>query len=498
MWAVGTAVAAGMLFSFPVAAAVVFETPQTLEGDLEGRDLRLDLGGKRFVVGNWSWGGWNGYAMALTNGAMRVDGRWSPKHGQIDLFHGAYLKFASEEKGRPAGEFNPGGGDAAPRRTSIHSGATLDLNGARFTPFNGSIDVAKGGTLKMSPRHAAYTWKGDFPVKVAGTLEMPTGFALAGGSQGAFRFEFLEGSSTTLGGDFSNGGFGTRIEVAARGGTLRVTDDSIWEIDAGFVDMNVTWRADIAKGKICDLSTFVLAPGAKIVNVGQGALIRSHDDPVWKRNAMRLKLSKVEFKVGGDAANRCYFIDWPERFADVIKSVTYHCPDNDTVVWRLPYFHRRHPDNGGKPFVVQAVIEAVDGTKVVKNIPVEFNPNPIGKPAPNEEIFIGMVSLGPGHERFEMITNDLANLYVCWGAWEKLLPEKFGEPWLEAAKKKGLHVMTIYEQGCPPEKQDEIKAIWGGNYFGNSIGEATGFLYGSPGEMRGPQRHGQTLSESRE
>lgn len=487
-----------IVFPALLFAALAFECPDSVESVWAARDYRLDLGGRRHVTESWSWGSWNGYACALTNGSLAVTGRWALKHGQLDLYSGATLKFVAEKAGRKSGEFIPGAGDAAPRRTTIHSGATLDLNGARFSPFNAAFDVHAGGTLKLSPRYAAYGWKGTCPVTVEGRLEMPRGFVLTGGSAGAWRFELGEGSETTVGGDFSTGGFGTRIDVVVRGGTLKVTGDSLWEITSGFVDTNVIWKVDVAKDALCDLSSFALAPGAKIVNVGKGTLVRSHDDPKWKANALRLKLSKIDFNVEGDAANRCYFIDWPERFTNIVRKVTYHCPDNDIVETHLNYFHRRYPDNGGRPFTVKAVVTATDGTEVEKTLRVTFNPRPIGKPAPNEQIFIGTVSYGPGRERFEMTTNDLGNLYVRWGSWQQLLAENAGEDWMREAKAKGIAAMTIYESACPTDGRESLKRTWGDRYFGNSVGERTGFLYGSRKEMRGPQLHGQTLSDSRE
>lgn len=492
--AVGMAAAANPVFGGP-----------TVEPVWGAHDYRLDLGGGRHAMERWTWNGWNGFAFSLTNGSLAVTGLWAQKHGRNDLFAGAYLKFAAEKEGRKAGEFNPGAGDAQPRWTFIHPGATLDLNGARLTAFNGGFDVKRGGTLKLSPKYAAYTWKGMFPVRVAGRLEMPRGFVLTGGGAGrtalpvgGFAFELGPNSETEIGGDLSTGGFGTRIDVVVRGGTLKVTDDSIWEVTSGFVDTNATWTVEVAEGAVCDLSAFVLAPGARIVRKGKGALIRSHDDPRWKRIETRLRLSKLEFAVAGDAANRCYFIDWPERFTNIVKSVTYQCPDNDTVTTHLNYFHRRYPDNGGKAFTVKAVVTAIDGTTVTREIPVAFNPHPIGKPAPNERIFIGTVCYGPGRERFEMTTNDMGNLYVRWGSWQQLLPDKAGEEWMREAEEKGIASMTIYESGCPAEGREALKKAWGKRYFGNSVGERTGFLYGSRREMRGPQGHGQTLSDSRE
>ena len=491
------AVSAAAVFG-SAAAASVFERPAEVEKIWAARDYRLDLGGGRHVMERWTWNGWNGFTCALTNGSLAVTGVWAPRHGQIDLWHGATLKFVAEKDGRKAGEFIPGAGDAAPRRTVIHAGATLDLNGARLSAFNGSFDVERGGTLKLSPKYAAYTWKGTFPVAVAGRLELSRGFVLTGGNAGAFAFELKDGSAATVGGDVSNGGFKTRLDVVVRGGSLTVTDDSIWDVSSGFVDTNVVWQVDVAAGKVCDLSAFTLASGAKIVNVGKGTLIRSHDEPAWKRNEMRLRLSKIAFNVEGDAANRCYFIDWPERFTNVVKTVTYHCPDDDTVVTHLNSFHRRYPDNGGKPFTVRAVVAATDGTEVTREIPVAFNPHPIGKPAPNEQVFIGTVSYGPGRERFEMTTNDMGNLYVRWGSWQQLLADKAGEEWMRAAAAKGVRAMTIYESACPADGREALKEAWGERYLGNSVGERTGFLYGSRKEMRGPQLHGQTLSDSRE
>jgi len=481
-----------------VAAPIAFERPSGVEKSWGDRDYRLDLGGKRHVTEGWSWGSWSGYYCALTNGSLAVTGNWSLKHGQLDLYSGATLKFAAEKEGRAAAAFVPGAGDAQPRRTTIHPGATLDLNGARFAPFNAAFDVRSGGTLRLSPKYASYGWNGTCPVAVAGRLEMPHGFVLTGGGSGAFAFELKDGSETEIGGDFSGGGFKTRLDVVVRGGTMAVTGDSVWEVTSGFVDTNVVWKVDVAKGALCDLSAFTLAPGAKIVNVGKGTLVRSHDDPKWKANEMRLKLAKLDFRVEGDAANRCYFIDWPLRFTNIVRTVTYHCPDNDVVETHLNYFHRRYPDNGGKPFDVKAVVTATDGTTAERTIRVTFNPNPIGKPAPNEQVFIGTVSYGPGRERFEMTTNDMGNLYVRWGSWQQLLPEKAGEEWMREAERKGVAAMTIYESGCPAEEREKIKQAWGSRYFGNSVGERTGFLYGSRNEMRGPQLHGQTLSDSRE
>lgn len=462
------------------------------------RDYRLDLGDRRHTTENWSWNGWNGLYCSLTNGALAVTGGWFLRHGQLDLYSGATLKFVAEKEDRPAATFVPGAGDSAPRRTTIHPGAVLDLNGARFAPFNASFDVHAGGTLRLSPKYASYGWKGECPVSVSGRLEMPQGFVLTGGETGAFVFKLEEGSETSVGGDVSNGGYGTRLDVVVRGGTMKVTGDSAWEITSGFVGTNVVWEVDVAEGAICDLSSFTLAPGAKIVNVGRGTLVRSHDDPMWKANAMRLRLARIDFHVEGDSANRCYFIEWPLRFTNVVRKVTYHCPDDDVVETHLAYFHRRYPDNGGRPFVVKAVVTAVDGTEIERKIRVRFNPRPIGKPAPNEKIFIGAVCYGSGRERFEMTTNDLGNLYVRWGSWPQLLPDKAGEDWMREAERKGIAAMTIYESGCPAEEREKIKKAWGRRYFGNSVGERTGFLYGSRREMRGPQLHGQTLSASRE
>ena len=405
------------------------------------QNVRLDLGGATKTVCDWMWPGWNGFYLSVTNGTLSVTGKMHPRHGVTDIFAGGTLRF---EEGS---SYIPGLNDAQPRTTRVLRGGTLDLSHGALAPF-----------------HA--------------------------------RFFMEEGSRVLLGCNLKSVPHGHRWR--AKGGRLVVTDHVDFNMNEFFVDTNAVLEVEVAEGKIADMSSVTLAPGAELKETGKGILIRSHDDPRWAKCQTQRELDRLGIHARGDTANRCYCLYFPVAATAFIARVSYECPEFGTFSTRLPYFCVRYPADAKGSFAIQADVEAWDGTRVRKTVAVPFNANPIGKPAPNDEIFLGMVAYGPGRERHEMITNDLANLYVRWNNIPQMMPEnannEISPNWMEAAEKRGIRSMLIYSH---PSKEQigRIRAAWGDRYLGNNCGERTGFLYGAPGEMRGPQE--LSLTEAR-
>ena len=401
----------------------------SLAEDIPKGDVILDLEGKVKTVENWEWPGWNGYAMKLTNGTLSVTGRMMPRHGRTDVYSGGVLKFEDDSV------YIPGAGDAQPRLTVVHDGGTLDLSKGRLNPFNARFIIHPGGTVR-------------------------------------------------LGIDLESRPHGNRWHV--KGGKMEITEHVLLNMNEFFIDTNVVFEVKVAKGKYADFSKVTLAPGAKIKETGKGVLIRSHDDPRWKKSETIRMLERMNLKAYGDRANRCYAIYFRKEATNVLKRVVYECPEFGYKETAKPYFICRYPKDVNGPFNIRAVVEAKDGTRVKHTIDIPFNENPVKKPLPNEKFLLGVVSYGTGRERYEMVTNDLGNLYVRWGSWQQLLKENATEEWMEEAEKKDIYSMTIYAH-CPREKREEIKTAWKGRYLGNNCGERTGYFYGSSREMRGPQ-----------
>ena len=406
-------------------------------------DVRLDLGGGTEHVRNWKWPGWNGYYMSVTNGTLSVSGEMSPRHGETDILAGGTLRF---EKGSI---FAPGLQDAGPRTTRIHPGGTLDLSHGRYQPFNARFMMEPGATVllgcDLGPTKHGHKWR-------------------------------------------------------AKGGRLVVTDHVDFNMNEFLVDTNAVLEVEVAEGKIADMSSVTLAPGAELKEVGKGILIRSHDDPRLAMCQTIRALGRLEIHARGDTANRCYCLYFKRDATNVVKSVTYDCPEFGPIATSLPYYSVRYPEGCAGPFEIKATVEAWDGAVVKKTVEVPFNDDPVGKPFPNEDIALGMVCYSHGHERHEMITNDLANLYVRWSSWQQLLPENANNEtttnWMEEAERRGIRSMTIYAN-TPAPGREQIRAAWGDRYLGNNSGERTGFLYGAPQQMRGPQNVGLTAARER-
>ncbi len=413
--------------------------PQDLPNE---SNVVLDLGGRTRTVRNWEWPGWNGFYMSISNGTLAVTGRMHPRHGATDIFDGGTLLFEN------GSSYMPGAGDAQARTTRIWGGGTLDLSAGALNPFNS-------------------------------------------------RFIMEKGSRVLLGCDLRSVPHGHRWLV--RGGRLVVTDHVDLDMNEFFVDTNAVLEVEVAEGKVVDASKVVLAPGAKLREVGKGVVIRSHDDPRWAKCQTKRTIDRMDIHARGDTANRCYCLYFRPEATNVVKRIAYKCPEFGVFVTTLPFFSCRYPADAKGPFEVKCVVEAKDGTRVKRTIQVPWNADPISKPAPNDQVFLGMVCYGPGRERHEMITNDLANLYVRWGAPAQLLPENANNEvttnWMEAAAKRGIRSMTIYS-GTSPQLRGQIKAAWGDRYLGNNCGERTGFLYGSSREMRGAQD--RSLTDARE
>ena len=472
--------------------------------------FRFDLGGRTGTVGFWSIGSWIPRDLFLTNGTLEVAGRWPIHGGLIEIGGGATLRFL------PGALFMPGASDARGRTVRILPGGTLDATGADVTLFNGSFEIAPGAVARLGARRFVHAFRVKFPVANRGRLELPRGFVLEGGGQGGVALSLAEGSETAIGGDLAGSPAGSAVEMLVEGGRIAIGGDSSWTGASVFVQTNATVAIDVAKGRLADLSSVVWGPGSTLRKTGGGVLglgasrparilaaekgtVVSASGPGFAKLARRAELRKIEFAVEGDAANRCWFVSWPERFTNLVESVTYTFPQPDagredglwSVTTKLPYFHRRYPPSKDRrPFLVNAKVLARDGFSFSTNLVVRFNPNPIGKPFPNEQVAIGMVSYGPGRERHEMVTNDLANLYVRWGAAPQLLPENANNEampdFLERAERLGIRAMTIYQGALSAEDRDRIKQAWGPRYLGNNVGERTGFLYGISREMKGP------------
>ena len=471
--------------------------------------FRFDLGGRTGHVGPWSIGSWSSRDLYLTNGTLEVHGSWPIHGGLIEIGGGATLRFV------PGAFFMPGASDARGRTVRVKAGGTLDVAGADVSLFNGSFEIEPGAVAKFGAKSVSQSFRVKLPFSNRGRLELPRGFVYAGGNQGGVSFVLAEGSETSIGGDLSGSGAGAVVEARIEGGRIAVAGDSSWTGASVFVQTNATVEIDVAKGRLADLSSVVWGPGATLRKTGAGVLglgasrpakilatekgtVVSAASPGFAKLARRAELRKIEFTVEADAANRCWFVSWPERFTNLVESVTWTFPHPDagredglwSVTTALPYFHRRYPPSKDrKPFRVNAKVRARDGFVFSTNLVVRFNPKPIGKPFPNEDVAIGMVSYGPGRERHEMVTNDLANLYVRWNAAPQLLPENANTDvmpdFLEQAEKRNIRTMTIYGQ-TPPQMRDQIKELWGGRYLGNNVGERTGFLYGISREMKGP------------
>ena len=412
--------------------------PAEPKGIVEGEDLpadnvRADLGGKTVHVRNWNWPGWNGYYMSITNGTLSVSGGMNPKHGGTDIWAGGTLRF---EEGAT---YMPGAGDAQSRTTHIWNGGTLDLSHGGLKPFSTAFVMEPGSTVMLGcdllPMRKCHNWR-------------------------------------------------------ITGGRLVVTKSIDIKPDHFVVVSNAVLEVDVAKDAVADMSEITLEGGAQLKATGKGILIRSHDDPRWAQNYTRRTIDRMNLHAYGDGANRCYCVYFAIEATSVVKRVTYDCPEFGKISTDLPYYQIRYPEGCRGPFKVKATIEAKDGTVVSQTIEVPFNDNPLRKPFPNDDIALGMVCYGTGRERYEMITNDLANLYVRWGAWPQFLPENANTivmpNWIDEAARKGIRSMVIYGR-VPQDKLEEVRAAWGDRYIGHNIGEKTGFFYGAPNHMPGPK-----------
>ena len=472
--------------------------------------FRFDLGGRDDAeIGGWSIGSWTQRHMYLRNGTLNVHGPWPVHGGLIDVGAGATLRFV------PGAFFMPGASDAAGRRVHVAPGGALDLTDADVNLFNGAFEVEPGGTARLGTRSWKTSFKAKFRFVNKGLMELPHGLGIDEGNLGGAVLALHPGSVTKIAGDVAGTPKGADVDVLVEGGRIEFSGDSAWHVGTGFVQTNATVQIDVAPRTFADLSALEWGPGTTLELTGEGFLALGASRPAkivaadarrvvspgsdqYRKLASFADVRKIKFTVEGDSANRTWFLFYPERWTNFVKSVTYTFPQPEagradgrwSVSTSLPYFHRRYPaDPLRRPFSVEAKVETRDGLVFSTNLVVNFNQNPIGKPAPNEEVMIGMVSYGPGRERYEMITNDLANLYVRWNAHTQLLPEKANSEimpdWLEQAKKRRIHCMTIYGT-TPPDMRERIKQTWGDLYLGNNVGERTGFLYGSPPEMKGP------------
>ena len=127
----------------------------------------------------------------------------------------------------------------------------------------------------------------------------------------------------------------------------------------------------------------------------------------------------------GDTANRCYCIYFAPEATNIVRRVAYKCPEFGAFTTRLPYFHMRYPADAKGPFDVQVLVEAQDGTRVKKTITVPWNPNPIGKPFPNDRILLGTVAYGPGLELYIMLAKEFPGARRELGeVWKNLLAER--------------------------------------------------------------------------
>ena len=426
-----------------MAAIAVFAAMAAFSEDLPNDgNVVLDLKGETKTIANWEWPGWNGLYLSVTNGTLSVTGRMFPRHGVTDIWAGGTLRF---EKGSC---YLPGMNDAQARTTRIFNGGTLDLSHGDLRPFN-------------------------------------------------TRFEMHPGSTVMLGCDLKSVPHGHRWR--AKGGRLVITDNVDFDMNEFFVETNAVLEVDVAEGKVVDASRVTVSPGAQIKETGKGFFILSHDDPRWPHCQTRRTIDRMDIHARGDTANRCYALYYKASTA-VVARVTYDCPEFGKITTSLPYCHVRYPEGCKGPFQIKATIEARDGTLFKRTVEVPFEETPIGKPASNEQTFLGMVAYGPGRERHEMITNDLANLYVRWNNIPQMMPEnannEISPNWMEEAEKRGIRSMLIYSH--PSREQiGRIRAAWGDRYLGNNCGERTGFLYGAPGEMKGPQDCA-TLTDARE
>ena len=471
----------------------------------------FDLGGTTNGIGFWMVDGWTPRNLRLTNGVLRVGRNWSIHGGTLDILNGATLLFDA------AALFYPGANDARGRQINIAAGGMLDLGGAEFNMFNGGIRIDRGGRAILSHRALRRSFKNDFPIENNGRLSLPDGFAFSSGNEGSTTLKLNEGSLTEIGGDITTNTCRTALRVVIAGGHLVFHGNCVIEATTAFVQTNASVIVEVADGKYADMRAFSFGPGVCLEKRGGGMLILDavpekldvKDGQVMRTGSREWfdfiearRLDRVSFEIRGSAANRCYFIFMsdPER---IVASVTYTFPHPDagradglySATVTTPFFHRRYPENGGRPFKVIAEINGKNGVRRTRELEVTFTEKPITAPHRADDVLLGTVSYGTSREFPEMITNNLCRVFAGWNATQKFLPGFFEGDWLERGQKAGLYGIMIYGT-TPPAQIEEIKRVWGERFLGNNIGEYAGFLYGAPKEMRGAQN--MNLTEARE
>lgn len=207
-------------------------------------------------------------------------------------------------------------------------------------------------------------------------------------------------------------------------------------------------------------------------------------------------IARPVFHIEADRANRNYYID-ASALGDDAKSITYTVPnpgagfpgDADTIVAATPLFRHRFPEGIEGPFTVRARVETWTGGHFETNLVVSPNPEPLRRPAPNEDVLVGICVYGDAKQiTAEIITNHLCNLLVQWSRDSNILPENLPPGTFEQAKRDGLRTMTIY--GGQSQHARALAEAWGDAYLGNNIGEYAGYLYQWPETAKHiPQNH---------
>ena len=215
---------------------------------------------------------WAPFRIGVSNGTLGIVSNFTNVHAIVTVYNGGCFVLGENCGARM-------GYDGNASEFTVQSGGECDIGGDIGVNYL-KVSVDAGGRFAFHPRSFAYDYSiggnavYNSHIRNSGTLELPGGIALGGGSRGGCTFTVEQRSGEmVLGGDVKMLDTVDYLDFNLTGGTVRVTANVSF-VGCRSVVMTNDAVAEIAvdSGKVADFSAMVFRDGTTLAKTGGGTL----------------------------------------------------------------------------------------------------------------------------------------------------------------------------------------------------------------------------------
>ena len=248
------------------AASTVPTNEDRLYGLQATRYFDLDGATDLAIDGMTSDGNWDRHYIQVKNGTLTILGSYASHSDDWTLNEGARLVLAESST------YTASNNHGAPDRYFVKNGGALEIRGA-YRDYKTEITVEEGGACTLAPKSfGLHNGTGQTSTFLnSGALSFPNGLVWSTGSASGGVNVRQTAGTLTLGGRLDKNGQAGRFTLALDGGTVVVTDDVTFDMDAVTVGSEPV-AFDVAEGKTIDMDAVAYADGASVTKSGPGTM----------------------------------------------------------------------------------------------------------------------------------------------------------------------------------------------------------------------------------